>query len=102
MTGWVDFNESLFDINALNLANFYTLYSGIVDAISIFNAKKLSAAEDLTGEQARDLAASIEKIDSELAILRGKLKKETQFNRKMEFNIEIKQLEQQKKGLTVL
>lgn len=99
LTGWVDFDESLFDINALNLTNFYSLYSGIVDAISIFNAKKVSAAKDLTGEQARDLTASIEKIDSELAILRGKLKKETQFNRKMELNIEIKKLEQRKKEI---
>lgn len=99
LTGWVDFEESLFDINALNLTNFYSLYSGIVDAISIFNAKKVSAAKNLTGEQARDLTASIEKIDSELAILRGKLKKETQFNRKMELNIEIKKLEKQKAGL---
>lgn len=99
LTGWVDFNESLFDINALNLTNFYTLYSGIVDAISILNAKKVSAAEDLTGEQARDLTASIEIIDSELVILRGKLKKETQFNRKMELNIEIKKLEKQKKEI---
>jgi hypothetical protein len=99
LTGWVDFNESLFDINALNLTNFYTLYSDIVDAISIFNAKKVSATENLTGEQARDLTASIEKIDSELAILRVKLKKETQFNRKMELNIEIKKLEKQKKEI---
>ncbi len=99
LTGWVDFDESLFNINALNLTNFYTLYSGIVDTISILNAKKVSAIEGLTGEQARDLTAKIEEIDAEFEILRGKLKKETQFNRKMELNIEIKKLEQKKKGL---
>lgn len=54
----------------------------------------------MTGEQARDLTAKIEKIEAELALLRGKLKKETQFNRKMELNIEVKKLEKQKKELT--
>ncbi len=90
-------------LGVLECFEFYEilyLYSGIVDAILILNAGKISAAKDLTGEQARDLTASIEKIDSKLAMLRDKLKK-TQFNRKMELNIEIKKkLEQQAKGLT--
>lgn len=96
LTGWLDFKDSLFHINVMNLSNFYTLYCDIVDTISILNAKKVSAVEALTGEQARDLTAKIEKIEAELAILRGKLKKETQFNRKMELNIEIKKLEKHK------
>lgn len=100
LTDWLDFNENLFDVSKMNLTNFYTLYGDIVDAMSILNAKKVSIITSLTGEQARELTGKIEKIDAELTILRGKLKNEIQFNRKMELNIEIKKLDKQKKDLT--
>lgn len=99
LTGWLDFDENLFDVSKMNLTNFYTIYIDIVDTISIHIAKKVSAIMPLTGEQARELTSKIEKIDTDLAILRSKLKKEIQFNRKMELNIDIKKLEKQKKEI---
>ncbi len=53
----------------------------------------------LTGAEARELSAKIEDIEQRIINLRSKLKKESQFNRKMELNIEIKRLEQSKNKL---
>ena len=46
----------------------------------------------LTGAEARELSAKIEAIEQEIISLRSKLKKESQFNRKKELNIQIKKL----------
>jgi predicted nucleic acid-binding Zn-ribbon protein len=54
---------------------------------------------NITGAEARELSAKIEDIEQRIANLRSKLKKEPQFNRKMELNIEIKRLEQNKNKL---
>jgi len=91
-TGWLDKPE-LFNVTKLDLTNFFTLYSGIVDVISIRNAREVAPAAALTGEQARELTAKLDALDAQIVLLRSKLKKEIQFNRKMELNLEIKKLE---------
>jgi len=99
-TEWLERDSPLFeklDIRQMRFTNFYDLYSDIVDVISIYNANTMMQSEkELTGEQARQLSASIEAIEQEIASLKTKLKKEIQFNRKMEINIEINKLEKQK------
>ncbi|NLW52831.1 MAG: DUF4391 domain-containing protein, partial [Tissierellia bacterium] len=76
------------------------LYSDIVDAISIYNLSTIIPTDDsITGAEARELSAKIEDIEQEIVSLRSKLKKESQFNRKMELNIEIKKLERSKSKL---
>ena len=88
------------DIKQMRFINFYTLYSDIVDAISIYKLSSIIPTDDnITGAEARELSAKIEDIEQRIANLRSKLKKETQFNRKMELNIEIKRLEQNKNKL---
>ena len=73
----------------------------IEDAISIYKVTDLIAdSTSITGAEVRLLSAEIEKIEEQIISLRAKLKKETQFNRKMELNIEIKRLEQDKNKLT--
>jgi len=84
----------------MRFTNFYALYSDIVDAISIYNLSAIMpTADNITGAEARELSAQIEDIEQEITSLRAKLKKESQFNRKMELNIEIKRLEQNKNKL---
>ena len=99
-TDWLYSNSSLFeklDIKQMRFTNLYSLYSDIVDAISIFNVSGiLPSMPVMTGEDARQLSASIETLEQEITALKAKLKKETQFNRKMEINIEIKKLEKEK------
>jgi hypothetical protein len=84
----------------MRFTNFYALYSDMVDAISIYNLSAIMPMdENITGAEARELSAQIEDIEQEITSLRSKLKKESQFNRKMELNIEIKRLEQNKNKL---
>lgn len=99
-TEWVDISSTLFnmlDIKQMRLTNFYTLYSDIVDAISIYKASFiLQTKVDLTGSESRQVTAKIEDIEREISFLRTKLNKETQFNRRMELNIQIKKLEEER------
>ena len=84
----------------MRFTNFYTLYSDIVDSISIYNLSTIIPTDDnITGAEARELSAQIEDIEQEITSLRSKLKKESQFNRKMELNIKIKRLEDNKNKL---
>lgn len=102
-TDWLESDSALFDkldIKQMRFTNFYALYSDIVDTISIYNLSTIIPTDDnITGAEARELSAQIEDIEQEITSLRAKLKKETQFNRKMELNIEIKRLEQNKNKL---
>ncbi len=97
-TDWVQ-NLDFINVSEMNMSNFYTVYSGIVDAISIHNAKLVVQDENLTGEQARELTGIIEELDNQITALKSKMKKETQFNKRIELNMEIKKLEQKKKKI---
>lgn len=102
-TDWLSNDSALFaklDIKQMRFTNLYTLYSDIVDAISIYNISAIMPTNDkITGAEARELSAKVEDIEQKIANLRSKLKKETQFNRRMELNIEIKRLEKTKNNL---
>jgi len=102
-TDWLGNDSALFvklDIKQMRLTNIYTLYSDMVDAISIYNLSAIMPTDEtITGAEARELSAKIEAIEQRIKSLRSKLNKETQFNRKMELNIEIKRLEQSKNKL---
>lgn len=102
-TDWLEQDSPLFaklDLQKMRFTNFYTLYSDIVDTISIYNvAGLISSTTTLTGEEARRLSSDLETLEQEITALRAKLKKETQFNRKMDLNIAIKKLEQEKRNL---
>lgn len=102
-TDWLESDSALFaklDIKQMRFANFYALYSDIVDTISIYNLSAIMPTDDnITGADARELSAQIENIEQEITSLRARLKKESQFNRRMELNIEIKRLEQNKNKL---
>ena len=102
-TDWLDGDNALYaklDIRKMRFTNFFTLYSDIVDVISIYKVSDVIADNDsITGAEARVLSTQIEEIEGQITSLRAKLKKESQFNRKMELNIEIKRLEQNKNKL---
>jgi len=102
-TDWLDEDSELFaklNIKSMRFTNFYALYSDIADAISIYNLSTIMAVKDnIKGSEARKLTAKIEELEGEITSLRDKLKKESQFNRKMELNIKIKKLERGKNEL---
>lgn len=70
--------------------NFYSLYSSIVDKISIMKVQELTDNIQITGEEARELTSMVQELDAKRAALKSKSKKETLFNKRMEINIEIK------------
>jgi hypothetical protein len=79
--------------------NFFDYYTDLVDALCWAMAQSAGAPVEVTGEQARDILHGIASLDARIATLRAELKKETRFNRKMELNIEMKQLEGKKQQL---
>lgn len=91
--------ESL-DVRTMSYVNFYRMYSDIVDRIVLYNAQGIIHSGAVTPDEARDLLAQAAELEKRLADLRGKLKKETQFNRRVELNVEIKRLEKEKIKLT--
>ena len=99
---FVEWSLKWFDISKMNMTNFYTLYSNMVDNISVYNANSTLNIQNstlLSGEEARRLTSDIQELDLKIAMLKSKIKKETQFNKRMEMNIEIKKLEQKKKEI---
>lgn len=103
-TQWVESNSNLFgtlNIQKMRFSNFYAFYCDIIDVISIYNASVLiSINPDISGEEARSLAAEIEGLNKEIALLKTKLKNETQFNKKIGLNIEIRNLSKRQSQLT--
>ena len=89
----LDEDEILENLQAIQLRN------GLAQTKSIKAGKYDFDVDMETGTEARELSAQIEDIEQEITSLRAKLKKESQFNRKMELNIEIKRLEQKKNTL---
>ncbi len=88
-----------FDVSKMNMTNFYALYSAMVDCISVHNAQSIVQIDNITGAEARELTGKLEEIENQITTLRAKIKKETQFNKRIEINIEIKKLEQKKKEI---
>ena len=74
--------------------NCYVFYSEVVDAISRFNVKAYSP-KDLSGEEARLLLKKETEKEMKLAKLRAQLKKETQFNKRVEISMQIRKVEKE-------
>jgi hypothetical protein len=85
----------------LSHVNYYRLYSDIVDRLITYNASKLTDGY-IEGKDADDVKVIYDKIagiDQEIEKLRVGIKKESQLNRRVEMNIEIKKLESGRKEL---
>ena len=106
MTKWINlletdtFDEKLFQklqLENLNHTNFYTLYRDITDNIIIYNGSK-EAGKPLqsTAEEIKEVNNQIYEINKKIKTLQTELKKETQFNKQTEINIQLHKLKQEK------
>ena len=89
--------ESL-EIKNLSYQDYYRFYSDIVDRLVIYNASKLIDGY-IEGKSATEVKVIYDKIagvEKEIEVLRASMKKETQINRRVEMNVEIKKLENKK------
>ena len=91
------------DVKGLSFSNFYRFYCGVVDNINLFNASiyedNYLSIKDKDADKVKELQDKIEKLDFEINDLKSKIKKEEHFNNKMKMNIEIKKLEEKRRGL---
>ena len=107
-TDWMDLTnlsevEAIFlencTITHFSYHNFYAFYGDLVARIIALNCSKLSGSyaleTELSQEERIDLLNSVRQTQLKLAELRGDLKKESQFNRQLELNIQIKKLVQE-------
>lgn len=109
-TDWIDLNnldeidKELFEglkLHNLSFTNFYTFYNDIIEAIIKYNASKLSGGSSivLPVDEMKNIYDEIKAIDYEVDTLRGQMKKETQFNREVQLNMEIKRLKDKREEL---
>ena len=108
-TDWINLDdldeadEKLFEslnIKNLSFINFYTFYKDIVDTLIKYNASKLIGEpvnED--ADEVKSVYEDLTLIDDEIESIKSKIKKETQFNRRLEMNMQIKELETKKDEL---
>lgn len=78
--------------------NFLSFYTSYLDKIVSFNASKYSGSLE-TNEEAKEILENIQKIELQIIEIKSKIKKETNFNDKVNFNIELKKLNDKLKGL---
>ncbi|MCT4594356.1 MAG: DUF4391 domain-containing protein [Anaeromicrobium sp.] len=96
------FLQSL-NLNSLSFTNFYNLYMDIINRMNLLNVTKYGEKYEVVSEEkARDIkkiSDEIEETDKEIIDLRNKMKKEVGFNKRVELNMKIKQLKEQRKIL---
>ena len=90
-------------IQKLPFINFYAFYEGIKNRILALNVASktggYSVATPQKSQQRRELLTQIAELEREVDELRSALKKETQFNKRLELNVAVKQAQQQIKEL---
>ncbi|RDE34602.1 DUF4391 domain-containing protein [Parageobacillus thermoglucosidasius] len=83
-------------ITALSFSHFFRFYQDIHIAVQAFqHAQAVGAFYIAADEESRQLIAQIEQAEAEIVKWKNKMKKETQFNRKVEYHMKIQQLTRQ-------
>jgi len=108
-TSWIDLNNitdiekefiKSLDIQNQSFSNFLLFYTSYLDKILAFNASKFSGVFKINDEVDRKaILDNISKIDIQIAELKNKIKKETNFSDKVSLNIELKKLNDNLKDL---
>jgi hypothetical protein len=88
----------------LSFFNFYRFYDGFVDQVVLLNASKWADCyfEDKDAKEVKQTSDRIVNLERKIEELRTALNQETQFNRKVELNVEIKNYQNKVSGLIVM
>ena len=93
-----------FSFTACDQTNLLTLWQSLTDALTGLETARYSghyvAKPTLDREQRRQRLEQLHALEQQLASIRAALKRETQFNRKLELNMQAKQCQQQLQALT--
>ena len=99
-TDWLTAEDTFWEklsLKQMPTANFCTLYEAWFDTVSRSHLADVGiTAPELSGEAARETLERLKYIEQEMTRLRKQMKKETQFNRKMEINTKLQQLKREK------
>ena len=108
-TDWIDvtnldgFDEELIDklqIDNLDKTNVFTFYDDIVTAIIQYNGSKEVGQEvTLSSDEIQKIMDDIKVLERKIADLRVAIRREDNFNKKMDYNIQIKELQMEIKLL---
>lgn len=108
-TDWIDLDNldendiALFEdlkLKNLNFTNFLTFYNCIIENIIRYNVSKISDISlDLGVYELKDIYDEINNINNQIELIKGKIKKETQFNRIVKMNIDINVLKEEREKL---
>lgn len=102
-TDWLteenDFWEAV-SLSKIPAMNFCALYEAWFDAVSKNKLVNMGvAAASLSGDAARDTWERLAAIDKEIASLRSQIKRENQFNRKLELNTRLQAFKREKANI---
>ena len=99
-TAWLAEDDDFWDALALgkaHAANFCTLYEAWFDTVSRCRLACAGvAAESLSGDEARAICERLGDIEKEIGRLRSRMKRESQFNRKLELNTRLQALKRER------
>ena len=108
-TDWIDinnldgFDKELIDklqIDNLDKTNVFTFYDDIVTAIIQYNGSKEVGQEvTLSSDEIQKIMDDIKVLERKIAEIRVAIKREDNFNKKMDYNIQIKELQMEIKLL---
>ena len=100
-TEWIPDSQipsDILDMSRMRTTNLFDLYSDLYDALSRIKAESHTTIhQQLSPEDYREINATVAEMDAKIVALRAQLKKEDQFNRQIELNDKIKELQQSKK-----
>jgi len=99
-TKWIDFKNLTsidetflhsLNINNHSFRNFLAFYESFIDKLISYNASKyigiLSSSKDI-----KEILEEIQNLEANIIEIKNKIKKETNFNNKVNMNIELKKL----------
>lgn len=89
--------EECLDFRKLRTSHFYDLYTDWVYAVQRIKAMQMGieVKETVDAEKLGKQVEVVEQLERDLVTLRADLRKESQFNRQVDLNLQIKRLEQQ-------
>ena len=97
------FDKELIDklqIDNLDKTNVFTFYDDMVTAIIQYNGSKEVGQEvTLSSDEIQKIMDDIKVLERKIADLRVAIRREDNFNKKMDYNIQIKELKIKKKSL---
>lgn len=96
-TDWIpdsQIPENILDMSRMRSSNLLDLYSDLYDALSRIKAEsQVQICQKLSPDEYRMINETVADVDGKIAALRAQLRKEDQFNRQMELNNRIKELQ---------